>query len=181
MSKIYFASDHHLGHKNIITFRDSAGFAIRPHFTDIEQHDEFIINKHNDVVKNNDLVYFLGDVAWKTNTKAYNQIKSMKGRKRICLGNHDDADWLFDTGLFERIYLWKYFPEHNLVASHVPMTSNDLKNGKLRNVHGHTHEKFAYNTGYGVSHGIHYNVSVEAISYKPIELDEILKYFSVFQ
>lgn len=166
---IFFAADHHLGHKNIITFKDSFGYPLR-RFSDIETHDNYVINTHNNYVKNTDLVYFLGDIAWKTNVKAFQQLKSMNGRKRVCVGNHDDVDWLYETGLFERIYLWKYFPEHNLVASHVPLTSVDLKNGKLRNVHGHVHDKIQ-----NVSS--HFNVTMEATGYTPVTLDFILNTF----
>lgn len=189
MSKTYFASDHHFGHAKILTFtyndlvrdKTKVGKLIRPNFNTIEDHDTHIIKVHNSIVNDDDLVYFLGDIAWKTNKNALSNIAMLKGRKRITLGNHDDGDWLFKTGLFEHIYLWKYFPDDNFIASHVPLAAVDLKRGG-GNVHGHTHGLDIQEAGYiPIKHSItdnelaakYVNVSMEAIDYKPLELSEV--------
>lgn len=171
MSRIFFAADHHFQHSNILTFKNNNGHPLRT-FSDIDVHDQAIIDTHNAVVKEDDLVYFLGDVIWKTNSRARDIINSLKGRKRLCVGNHDDVNFLFP--FFEKVYLWKYFPEHNLVASHVPIDHADLR-GK-RNVHGHLHEK-AVKLNTGCSDFNYYNVSMERTRYQPILLNTVLKGF----
>ena len=61
---IWVISDSHLGHENILKFTDSAtGNPVRGHlFDNIDQMDEYMLEKWNSVVKEGDIVYHLGDV-----------------------------------------------------------------------------------------------------------------------
>lgn len=54
MGNIWFTSDFHFGHFNIIRYRN------RP-FTTAQEMDEMIANRLNECVKPNDVLYFLGD------------------------------------------------------------------------------------------------------------------------
>ena len=54
---IYFTSDLHLGHKNIIEYED------RP-WVNVDDMTYGIINRWNSIVKPNDEVYILGDFAF---------------------------------------------------------------------------------------------------------------------
>lgn len=85
MSKnIWFTADLHLGHRNIIKL------ANRP-FGDIEQHDDYIIDKYNELVDNNDDVYILGDISFNQSYENYKRIfGALKGNKYVILGNHDN-------------------------------------------------------------------------------------------
>lgn len=181
---IFFAADHHFQHANVLNFTNAKGDKIRPEFSNIQNHDNFIISKHNHVVKPDDLVYFLGDVTWKTNLIAKEILQALNGRKRLVVGNHDDVDWLMSTGEFERVYLWKYFPEHNLIASHVPLAEADLKRAKY-NVHGHLHDKevtkITYSDNVGssiITDTRYYNAGMERNDYTPISLETLLTKFS---
>lgn len=57
MSKIWFTADYHLHHGNIIKYCN------RP-FSTADEMDEIIIQRHNELVKPGDLVFFLGDFAF---------------------------------------------------------------------------------------------------------------------
>ena len=85
MSKnIWFTSDLHLGHKNILKLSN------RP-FGEIEHHDDTIINNFNKVVKNEDIVYILGDISFNQSYNSYKQIFTrLNGKKYIIIGNHDN-------------------------------------------------------------------------------------------
>ena len=54
--KIFFTSDHHFGHTNIIRFSE------RP-FKTIEEMDDELINRWNEKVSSSDIVYHLGDIS----------------------------------------------------------------------------------------------------------------------
>ena len=55
MSRKFYISDLHFGHKNIL------GFDNRP-FVDIEQMNNELIRRWNSVVSDGDVVYVLGDM-----------------------------------------------------------------------------------------------------------------------
>ena len=59
MGKVFFTSDLHFGHANVITFDK------RP-FTTVEEMDAELIKRWNNKVGTGDLVYVLGDMIWKS-------------------------------------------------------------------------------------------------------------------
>ena len=59
MEKIFFTSDLHFGHENVIRFDN------RP-FKTVEEIDSELIRRWNAKVAPGDLVYVLGDLIWKT-------------------------------------------------------------------------------------------------------------------
>lgn len=76
---IFFTSDTHLGHHNIIKYCD------RP-FANTEEMDETIINNWNSVIGPCDTVYHLGDFAFKDPLSYF---KRLKGNIILIRGNHD--------------------------------------------------------------------------------------------
>ena len=81
--EIFFTSDLHFGHDNIIRFDH------RP-FDSVEEMDQAIIERWNKkVTNNNDLVYILGDVSWYDDVKTASIVRQLRGKKVLILGNHD--------------------------------------------------------------------------------------------
>ena len=68
---IYFSSDHHFGHKNII------GYCNRG-FSSIEEMNESLIDSWNKVVDKYDTVYYLGDFCFGDEPTKY--FKNLKGK-----------------------------------------------------------------------------------------------------
>ena len=68
MTKTFLIADTHFGHNNIINFLKPDGSKLR-NFLSIYDHDEYIIDKWNSVVKPEDKVYHLGDVGFKNWTQ----------------------------------------------------------------------------------------------------------------
>lgn len=79
---IYFTSDLHFGHKNILKHDN------RPFHT-IEEMDETIIERWNKTVANDDVVYVLGDISWYDEDKTYDIYGGLNGNKILVTGNHD--------------------------------------------------------------------------------------------
>lgn len=79
---IYYTSDLHLGHANVIRFDG------RP-FMDVEEMERKIIENWNSVVKNEDTVYILGDFCWSTDDEWDRILSLLNGQKVLIRGNHD--------------------------------------------------------------------------------------------
>ena len=168
MSEVFFCSDHHFGHNNIIKFTDKSGNKIRP-FDSIEQMHETIIPNHNSVVGKNDIVYFLGDVTF--NKKYLPLLNEMNGEKYLVKGNHDCFNATTYLEYFKDIY--GVIKKYDFVLTHVPIHPSQLDRWKL-NVHGHLHKDIVLLDN--VPDARYYNVSMEAINCTPVSLDTIKQF-----
>lgn len=82
MKNIFFTSDHHFGHKNIIKYSN------RP-FESVEEMDEIMIQRWNEKVGQNDDVYHLGDVGLCSSGKLRKILDRLNGKKYLIKGNHE--------------------------------------------------------------------------------------------
>jgi calcineurin-like phosphoesterase family protein len=178
----WYVSDHHLFHRNILVYGK------RP-FANLKEMHEALVTYHNERVKPNDHVSFLGDVTlWRggrvQKARFGDEIKKYNGHKRLYLGNHDHWDVSFYKLFFEKIYAtWR--SDEGFICSHFPLHPKSLSTATA-NVHGHIHQHPAYeqvvfpewkrDNGKVVPARIapYINVSVEAVNYRPIHLDDIL-------
>ena len=82
---IYFTSDTHFFHKNIIEYCN------RPFYKDdSNEMDNTIVNNWNEKVSPIDTVYHLGDFAFTGNIdKIRSMIASLNGNIHLIMGNHD--------------------------------------------------------------------------------------------
>ena len=182
--KVFFTSDLHFGHENVI------GFDKRP-FATVEEMDTELIRRWNAKVGKGDLVYVLGDMIWKTlNGDAEQLIKSLNGQIILIKGNHDrflhnakakaalagvkDYDDICVTlkdGTKKRCILSHYF---------IPMYNGHFYQG----IHLHGHSHFTDEADFEVdfaaklnAEGIRneiYNVGCMYWNYEPVTLDEII-------
>ena len=79
---LFFTSDTHFFHKNIIQFCQ------RP-FNDINDMQEKLISNWNNTVPKDGIVFFLGDFAFGNSTEWIKIIKQLNGYIYFILGNHD--------------------------------------------------------------------------------------------
>ena len=83
LQKVFFTSDLHFGHENVLRFDN------RP-FASVEEMDAELVRRWNEKVGKGDLVYVLGDLIWKSrNGDAHNLIRSLNGQIILIKGNHD--------------------------------------------------------------------------------------------
>ena len=91
MSNIWFTSDHHWGHANIIRFSQ------RP-FENVQEMNEALIARWNRVVGTQDTVYHLGDIFLLPSGEAKQIRERLNGRICLIRGNHDKtADSMKDA------------------------------------------------------------------------------------
>ena len=82
MGNVFICADLHFSHKNIIKYED------RP-FADTEEMDRALILNWNSVVKEDDKVFVLGDVAFTSKAKTMELVRQLNGHKILVMGNHD--------------------------------------------------------------------------------------------
>ena len=153
---VFFISDLHLGHKNILNF-SPCRFG-----RNIDEHDEWIVSQWNSVVNKKDLVYVLGDVCFSGDK--LNLFREMNGNKILIRGNHDR----FQTSLYLKFFSQVYgiIKKYDFWISHAPIHPQELR-GK-RNIHGHVHSNSIPDERY-------INVSVEALNAVPVSLEDLRK------
>ena len=171
---IYFTSDLHFYHENIIK-------AVNRPFDNAEQMNDTLIKNWNDRVRPNDEIYILGDFTMKGYTFATETLCQLKGRKHLIKGNHDkfsDSPH-FEKYLFESISDYKQIDYMNtkFILFHYPILEwNHFFRGSIH-LHGHQHNKPEYNLE-NLRKGIkRYDVGVDANNMTPISADEIIAFF----
>ena len=215
-SDIYLISDTHFYHQGILNISPSrlTMMQIDGYGYSVNDHEHWLTDNWNSIIKKDDTVLFLGDFAFNYEKKV---LDKLNGKKIMILGNHDkkllNLKWqnaILISGIFiednNTIIHHKNNTntENNQLLSAIIKTINgikymfthydiftddiyDLNNSKISSmmeylkslffkyscdklIHGHTHAKFSKLPD------ISYNVSVEHIDYRPIQLKKLIKY-----
>ena len=168
VEKIWFTSDWHLGHKNIIHLSN------RP-FKTIEQHDEFIVRRFNELVQPDDIVWILGDISFNQSYKNYADLFGrLNGKISVVLGNHDNRQHLLrckQDGLIQDVRESKILNigSDTIHLTHYPLLEWFNFHKGAYSIHGHTHgnvNDYCKST----------DVSLECWSYEPVEWQELKQY-----
>lgn len=173
ISNVFFTSDLHINHKNIL------GFCSRPFKDTLDMREKLILN-WNDTVKDDSLIFVLGDVFFGyTKAKMKEFMDRLKGEKILIWGNHDDPNCFYTeafTSCHDILHL-NLNNEHRFVLSHYPlMTWPGINKGYI-NAHGHVHLG-PHCTGFDKDlpyHKLQYDIGVDNNNYKPISAKDVLK------
>lgn len=174
---IWFTSDLHLRHENIIRY------ANRP-FADADEMGRAIVENINERVAYDDTLWILGDVCM--GREKLQGCESLVNRLvcrdvRLVCGNHDarDHDRLSACG-FASVsdYAEISLGGHEIaVLSHYPMLSwNRMRHGSYM-LHGHIHAGPEYNERNRADGVRRYDVGVDANGYAPVSKDDIKAFF----
>jgi len=192
---VFFTSDLHFWHSNII------GYCDRP-YSDVEEMNEKMISNWNDIVGPNDDVVCLGDFSLSTRP-VETTTQRLNGNKFLVPGNHDFCHSYHKKSrkqgvekwvAFYELHGWKVLPEHynmniegiDVNVCHlpykgdVPHVENTIEkkhkdkyfsyrmedDGKWL-LCGHVHEKWRTKNKM-------INVGVDAWGMKPVHVDEII-------
>lgn len=175
MTKTWVYSDPHFYHKNIVNFLRTDGTKLRP-WADVDQMTEDMIAGYNELVNDDDRVYILGDVAFRS-SDMHRAVSRLKGRKVLVPGNHEPTKMRKYFDLFDDVR--GYVIKKGFIMSHIPLHVGSLSRWKL-NIHGHTHDNVVNMTSYdGLDTGVpdprYFCACVEQTDFLPIDLDVILK------
>ena len=142
--KVWFTSDLHFWHKNICKYCD------RP-YESIEEMNEAIIANWNSVVKEDDVVFVLGDLGFCGIEKLRHLMSQLKGKIFLIQGNHDSdkvVDKLYEEGLIKDYFKLlevtiindEECPNQQLTLCHFPMIDWYNKEKGAWMIHGHQHQ-----------------------------------------
>lgn len=149
MSRVWIASDMHLGHNSITRYR--------PQFSTAEDHHNTMIENVCSAVGKRDTLILLGDIAFKPEWLE-KFTKALVCNKTILVpGNHDVPMKLLVEHFTD---VTSFISRKNVWLSHCPIHPDELR-GRLGNIHGHTHNHNIPDTRY-------FNASMENINYRPI-------------
>ena len=169
MPRVFFTSDLHLHHKNIMRYCN------RP-FPSVEEMDEAIINNWNKTVADEDTVYVLGDWVWTFSIgKCAETLKKLKGKKYLILGNHDNPQ-VYKKMLIDGIILGVYETKKICVEgktiwlSHYPHRSWNSSAHGAWHLYGHVH-------GTIPDYGLSTDVGVDKWYFHPVSFEELARYF----
>ena len=178
MGDIWFTSDLHLMHNKPFLY-ESRGF------TSTEEMCEAIVERWNSVVKDNDIIYNLGDIALTDTEAAIPYIQRLKGHQIWLRGNHCTVNRVtriletcsnisllagMDSSYATVIKSGKW----SFYLSHYPtLTSNfDEKhlNQHMISLHGHTHQQVNF---LQPNNPFLYHVGLDSHNCYPVNLDQI--------
>lgn len=170
---VFFTSDLHFGHDNIIKY------CKRP-FKDAQEMNEILIKNWNDVVGQDDVVYHLGDFAMGVTNKEEYAIKMrerLNGNIHHIMGNHDPDHWRTNSSKPKpRFQSIKDFAQikvegQTIILFHYGMRTwwHDLKG--VWHIYGHSHGQLP---PYGKS----CDVGVDAWNFTPVSFKELQKFMS---
>lgn len=172
---IYFTSDHHFGHSNIIEYCN------RP-FESVEQMDKELIERWNDVVKPGDIVYHLGDFCLRDRKYAERILSQLNGRISLISNYFHHDKWMpkdlnsvisfsksGDPVVIKPMIFEIKYKNVVFVCSHFPMYSWPKMHYNSIHLHGHVHGKQVI-----LSSLLHIDVGVDSHEFTPISVDKII-------
>lgn len=140
MSNIFFSSDLHFHHRNIMSFCPTTRLG-----NSIDEMNELLIQKYNSRVSNNDTVYLLGDISFGTFEQTKDTISRLNGTKHLIYGNHDQVIRKHQElqNLFESVQDYKRIRigKTTVILCHFPFRSWDMRHHGSFHLFGHTHGK----------------------------------------
>lgn len=115
--KMFFTSDTHFCHTNIIKY------CKRP-FASVEENDEALIRRWNEKVPEDGIVFHLGDVAFGDPERVDSILKRLNGKIYLVIGNHDwrrivaNHKWRFEL-MTQQINM--KIGKRHIILNHYPM------------------------------------------------------------
>lgn len=175
---ILYISDTHFGHRNIINHDH------RP-FADSDEMDRAMIKFWNGRVSNDDDVYIVGDLIYRSSKDPVWYLRQLKGRKHLITGNHDGV-------IINDPKAVKYFVDINqiltvtdgdkrIVLCHYPLAEWDGYFHDAWHVYGHIHNNTNTSYSFMKTQGKALNAAACINNYTPASFNELVTNNTVFK
>lgn len=172
MANVFVTSDLHFNHNQDFIY-EARGF------DSITEHDYEIIERWNQIIRPQDIVYFLGDVGMSAEIEyLYDCVTILNGRIKWILGNHDTNNRVKKISELSHIEVIGHATtiKHagkKFYLSHYPTLSSPADKPMKQSVinlcgHSHTQDKWADWKDYKI-----YHCELDAHNCYPILLDEV--------
>lgn len=183
---IWFTSDLHLGHRNVLRFCD------RP-FKDEKEMGVGLIENWNNTVCKNDIVFVLGDTFWFNNSHSIKKVLSKLKGKTIYMipGNHDDFNHYYrvdDPRIIlcpDVVVLWlqeyNSIKKYEIWLSHYPMMTWPHRTNGVWQLFGHIHSNEFKTEGVDQDLPLHWNqhdVGCDYWGYRPVSFEMLKQLFN---
>lgn len=175
--RIWFSSDHHFGHDAI------RRYSKRPYHC-VEQMDEEMLRFWNNTVGPQDIVFYLGDLAFMKADATRALLAEMNGRIRYIRGNHDKQmkgkvldrfEWVKDyyrlrhTMTLEGEDGATVDLKVRIILCHYPFETWDQAHHGTWHLHGHSHGSLRPRGG-------RLDVGVDSHFFTPWSLEQVAEY-----
>ncbi|MBW4606355.1 MAG: metallophosphoesterase family protein [Hassallia sp. WJT32-NPBG1] len=166
---IWFTSDTHFGHKNILKYTS------RP-FSSIEEMDEVLIENWNSKVASDDEVYHLGDVGLYSPGKLRKILDKLNGKIYLIRGNHDESaqtckdrfEWIKDYYELLMPDSDGYQGKQLIILFHYAMRVWQASHYGSYHLYGHSHGELPDDPN-----SLSFDVGVDCHNYAPINYDDV--------
>jgi calcineurin-like phosphoesterase family protein len=163
----FFTADCHFGHANIIKYTN------RP-FKDITHMNEEIIRRWNEKVRDGDVVYHVGDFAFKGSEISHKWEQRLNGKIVHIAGNHD-----YNNGVKSLIQVaFMQFGNLEVMVQHQPPTMvAEVPDYIDLILSAHVHDHWKVNFLKELPNIPMINVGVDVWGFQPVSIDSLLKYY----
>lgn len=177
MGEIFLTSDLHINHDKDFLWGARG-------FTNVKEMNEAIVENWNKVVRPEDTVWNLGDIALSDTAGAIPYLKALNGTQYWLLGNHDHhnrvkaiCDECPNIIVPKHTFVTKIRQGNILIyLGHYPMLTSNYDADKpferhVFNMHGHTHQTTNW---HNLDDPFMYHVGVDSHNFTPITLDNAI-------
>ena len=168
--KYFFTADEHYGHENIIKYCN------RP-FKTVDEMDNEIIRRHNEVVGINDTVIHCGDFSLAKKIGNFEKyFNRLNGKHQFILGSHDYWSQLSEIKLRSDMFIADMLTikvdEICIVCCHYAMRTWPYSHYGSIQVYGHSHGKLPPLSN-------QWDVGVDNNNFYPVSLEELINKINV--